>query len=258
MIRATFLGTSASRPTVGRNVGSLAVHREGDLFLFDCGEGTQRQMMRYGTGFGLNHVFISHLHADHYLGVIGLLRTLSLQGRTDPMHLFGPSGSTPTLEAAVSLGGNRTSFPVEITELAEDETVEWEEFSVEAVPVRHGVSAIGYALREHPRPGRFDVDEARRLGVPDGPLFGRLHRGEDVEVDGRVVRPADVVGEPRPGRLVVYTGDTRPCETVVERASGADLLVHECTFAEEGAGRARERRSTVPLERRRTSPGGPE
>lgn len=240
MIRVTFLGTSASRPTVGRNVSSISIQREGSLFLFDCGEGTQRQMMRFGTGFGLDHIFVSHLHADHYLGIIGLLRTMALQGRTDPIHLYGPAGARPVLEAAVAIGGGRMSFPVQVQEMNPGESVQYDDFGIEALAVRHGVHALGYALREHPRPGRFDVDRARAMGIPEGPLFGRLHRGETVEVDGRRIGPDQVVGDPRPGRLVVYTGDTRPFDGLIEHAKGADLLIHDATFADEGADRARE------------------
>ena len=240
MIRVTFLGTSASRPTVGRNVSAIALQREGTFFLFDCGEGTQRQMMRFGTGFAMDHIFISHIHADHYLGIIGLLRTLSLQGRTDPLHVFGPERSKDTITAAVDLGGNRLNYEVNVEELRPGESVDWDDFGVEAVPVQHGVPALGYALREHPRPGRFDLEAARSLGIPDGPLFGRLQRGEEVEWHGRRITPAEVLGESRPGRLVLYSGDTRPCNEIVERAAGADLLIHDCTFADEGSDRARE------------------
>jgi ribonuclease Z len=248
MIRVTFLGTCASRPTVGRNVPALALQREGQLFLLDCGEGTQRQMMRFGTGFSLDHIFVTHVHADHYLGVIGLLRTLALQGRTEPLHLFGPPGSAPTLEAAVGLGGNRTGFPVEIAELEPGAAVRWEGFRIEALAVRHGTAALGYALREEPRPGRFDVTKARALGIPEGPLFGKLHRGESVDVAGRRIDPASVVGSPRPGRLVVYSGDTAPSPELVERARGADLLIHDATFCEEEAARARETFHSTALE----------
>lgn len=240
MIRVTFLGTSASRPTVGRNVSAVALQREGDFFLFDCGEGTQRQMMRFGTGFGLDHIFISHMHADHYLGIIGLLRTMALQGRTETMHLYGPPGSRATLQAAVALGGDRTPFPLDVRELAPGDGVDWFDFRIEAISVRHGISAVGYALREHPRKGRFDLEAAKALGIPEGPLFGRLHAGEAVEFDGRRVEPHEVVGEPRPGRLVVYTGDTAPSDEVVRSAQGADLLIHDATFGEDEVGRARD------------------
>ena len=240
MIRVTFLGTAASRPTVGRNAAALAVQREGDLMLFDCGEGTQRQMMRYATGFGVDAIFVTHMHADHFLGITGLLRTLGLQGREEPLELFGPPGSRATLDVMVRLGSERIPFPCPIRELAPGDAVQRGGYRIAAFGVDHGVRAVGYALVEDDRLGRFDVERARELGVPEGPLFGRLHRGEAVQVDGRVVQPADVVGPRRPGRRVVYTGDTRSCADAREAARAADLLVHDCTFGEEEAERARE------------------
>jgi ribonuclease Z len=238
MIRLTFLGTAAARPTVGRNVSGLAVQREGTLFLFDCGEGTQRQMMRYATGFDVRAMFITHLHADHVLGIPGLLRTMALQGRTDPITLYGPSGSAAALKDVVALGGERVGFGVELIECRAGEGLRADEYGIYAFQVEHGTSAVGWALVEEDRLGRFDVDRARELGVPDGPLFGRLHRGEDVEVDGQIIRPGDLVGPPRPGRTVVYAGDTRPSPSTVQRADGADLLIHEATFGEEEKDRA--------------------
>lgn len=248
MIRVTFLGTAAARPTVGRNVSSIALQREGELMLLDCGEGTQRQMMRYGTGFGVGAIFVTHLHADHFLGLIGLLRTLSLQGRTEPMEIYGPRGSRKTLQQAIHLGVERVRFPVEIVELRDGDRVEREEYDVVAFQARHGTRAVGYALKEHDRLGRFDVEKARALGVPEGPLFGRLHRGETVDVDGRTIRPEDVVGPPRAGRSVVYTGDTLPSDTVREVARTADLLIHDATFGAEEAERARDTRHSTARE----------
>jgi ribonuclease Z len=239
MIRVTFLGTAAARPTVRRNVSAIALQREGDSFLLDCGEGTQRQMMRYGTGFAVRDVFVTHLHADHFLGITGLLRTMALQGRTDPLRIFGPESSRGTLEQVVSLGVDRGPFPLTIDELRAGSRVEYDEYDVVAFPVDHRTSALGYAFVEHERLGRFDVERARALGVPEGELFGKLHMGEAVEVDGRRVEPADVVGPPRPGRVVVYAGDTRPCEATIEIAKDASLLVHEATFGNEDADRAR-------------------
>ncbi|MGD2068769.1 MAG: ribonuclease Z [Gemmatimonadota bacterium] len=248
MIRITFLGTAASRPTVGRNVSAIAVQREGDLMLFDCGEGTQRQMMRYGTGFALDAIFVTHVHADHFLGIIGLLRTMGLQGRTEPLDVFGPRGSADVLRAAVELGVDRVGFPVRVREKAPGQSVERDEYDIVAVPVAHGTPAVGWALVEHDRLGRFDVERARALGVPEGPLFGRLHRGETVTVDGREVRPEEVVGPPRRGRRVVYTGDTRPSGRVVEASRGADLLIHDCTFGAEEARRARDTQHATAVE----------
>jgi ribonuclease Z len=240
MIRLTFLGTAASRPTVGRNVSSLAVQREGELFLFDCGEGTQRQMMRYGTGFAVQAIFVTHAHADHLLGIPGLLRTMALQGRTDSITLYGPAGSARLLKTLAALGAERAKFSVEIVECKAGDGRQGEGFAVRAFEVDHGTTAVGWALHEAARPGRFDVALARSLGVPEGPLYGRLHRGEDVEVGGRVVSARELVGPPRRGRLVVYSGDSRPCASTVRAAEGADALVHEATFGQDERERALE------------------
>jgi ribonuclease Z len=247
MMRVTFLGTAAARPTVGRNVSALSVQHEGDVMLFDCGEGTQRQMMRYGTGFTLDDIFITHVHADHFLGLTGLLRTMALQGRLDPLTLHGPPRSARVLDQAVRLGVERVPFPVEIVEVGAGDCVRRDGYQVEAFDVLHRTQAVGWALQEDERLGRFDVERARALGVPEGPLFGRLHRGEVVEVDGRRVEPTDVVGPTRPGRRVVYTGDTSPAASVLEAARGADLLIHDATFGEEEAERARETHHTTAL-----------
>lgn len=197
-------------------------------------------MMRFATGFGVNQVFVTHTHADHFLGLPGLLRTMALEGRTEPMYIFGPQGSGSDLRSAVALGRGRVAFPVTIAELRPGDGWEADDFRIEAFEVAHGRSAVGWALVEKDRPGRFEVSLARELGVPEGPLFGRLHRGEDVEFRGRVLRGRDFVGRSRPGRTLVYTGDTRPCSGTVVRARGADLLVHEATFGELERDRAKE------------------
>lgn len=235
-----FLGTAASRPTVERNVAGLAVVREGETFLFDCGEGTQRQMMRYGISFNVGDIFFSHFHADHFLGVVGLMRTMGLQGRTEPLRLWGPRGAVRLLQRAESFGAERLGFPVETRELAPGEAVRRSGYRIEAFPVDHrGAQAVGWMLDEEERLGRFNPELARAMGIPEGPLWGRIHRGESVTLDdGRVVAPAELVGATRPGRRVVYTGDTRPCAGTLEAARGADVLVHEATFADEEAERA--------------------
>lgn len=239
MLSVTFLGTGAACPTVDRNVAGLAVQREGETILFDCGEGTQRQMMRYGVGFSFTEVFFSHFHADHMLGIIGLVRTMGLQDRTTPVTLYGPRGAQRILGAAMSLGIERNKFPVEIVEIQVGDRLQRPEYEIVVFETDHRADTVGYALAEHTRLGRFHPERARELGVPEGPLWGRLHKGETVRLDdGRMVSPADLVGEPRPGRTVVYTGDTRPSPLVVEAARGADLLIHEATFGGDEAERA--------------------
>lgn len=241
MLRVTFLGTASSRPTVRRNVSSLFVQREGDAFLFDCGEGTQRQMMRFGVGFTFREIFLTHLHADHCLGVTGLLRTMSLQGREAPVVVWGPEGSAGSLRALVDLGGEGLAFEVALRELPAGESVRYDGYTISAFPTRHTHDSLGLALVEDERLGRFDPERARELGVPEGPEFGKLHRGEAVRrPDGTVVEPSSVVGPPRPGRTLVYTGDTRPSKETVRVARGADLLVHEATFGEAERERARD------------------
>lgn len=208
------------------------------MLMFDCGEGTQRQMMRYGTGFSLADIFFTHLHADHFLGVIGLLRTMGLQGWEAPVTLWMPRSGEAVLRQAVELGHDRIPFEVAYRPLAAGEVVERGDYEIRAFRTRHTGPSLGYALAEHPRLGRFDPERARQLGVPEGPLWGRLHRGETIEVDGRAISAASLVGEPRAGRVVVYTGDTRPCAATRQAATGADLLVHEATFGAADAERA--------------------
>ena len=234
------LGTSASRPTVERNVSSIALVREGETMLFDCGEGTQRQMMRYGVSFSLSDIFFTHFHADHVIGVIGLMRTMALQGRTDTLRLWGPKGAGRHLKRAEQFGVDRLTFPVEIEELDHQQKVKRQDYAIVPFAVEHGPGpAMGYAVVEDERKGRFDPDRAREMGIPEGPLWGRIHRGELVTLDdGRVIQPTELVGPPRRGRTVVITGDTRPCANTVAAARSADLLVHEATFGDEEAERA--------------------
>jgi ribonuclease Z len=241
LLKLLFLGTSAARPTVERSVSALAVVREGETLLFECGEGTQRQMMRYGVGFSLSDIFFSHFHGDHFLGVIGLVRTLGLQGRTDPLRCYGPKGAKRLLTSALSLGVERVPFEVEIVELEADSALHRGEYDILTYAADHGSNALGYVLVEKDRLGRFEPARANEAGVPEGPLWGRLQRGEAVQLeDGRIVEPDAIVGAPRPGRKVVYTGDTRPCKATIEAAIGTDVLVHEATFSMEEADRAKE------------------
>ncbi len=198
-------------------------------------------MMRYGVTFAFDDVFFTHFHADHFLGIIGLVRTFGLQGRTEPLRLVGPRGAKKLLSEALALGVERQAFGVDIAEVEPGQVQKRDGYEIRVFAVEHGGGAVGYALVENERLGRFDPDRARALGVPEGPLWGRLQRGQAVRLEsGREVTPETIVGPPRPGRKLVYSGDTRPCASTVEAASGADLLVHEATFSEEERDRARE------------------
>jgi len=241
MLSVTFLGTAAACPTVDRNVSSLAVQREGELILFDCGEGTQRQMMRYGVGFGFREIFLTHYHSDHILGITGLLRTLGLQDRQQEVVLYGPRPADRILRGLIAVGIERSKFQIEILEVKPGDRLARPDYDIVVFETDHRADTVGYALAEHTRLGRFNPERARELGIPEGPLWGRIHRGESVELpDGTVVPPESLVGPSRPGRTIVYPGDTRPSAAVIEAAKGADLLVHEATFGEDERDRAAE------------------
>ncbi len=249
ILRLTFLGTSAAAPTLHRNVTGLAVKADTDLLLFDCGEGSQRQMIRYGTGFAVSAIFFTHFHADHYLGVIGFLRTLGMGGRDEKVTLYGPPPARRVLDAAIHLGVERLAFPVDIVELKGGEVVSRGHYSVRCARVDHRVNTLGYAIEEPTRPGRFSPDAARALGVTPGPDFGRLQKGEAITLpDGSVVKPEQVLGPSRPGRKLAISGDTRPCAAMAELAQGADLLVHESTFSDDEQERALETKHSTARE----------
>ena len=241
-LRVTFLGTAGAVPTTERNPSGIFVAREGEELLFDAGEGTQRQMMRFGTGFSVSHLFVTHLHGDHVLGIPGLLQTMDFNDREEPLSIHTPHGTRRQLKGLVNVLGGRPSFPVRISEVGDgDVAYRGEAYEVRAFATDHDARSVGYALLEDDRKGRFDRDRAEELGVPVGPKFSRLHEGESVELeDGTVVDPDQVVGDPRPGRSIVYTGDTRPTTATIEVADDPDLLIHDATFTDDRADRAGE------------------
>lgn len=236
-----FLGTSGSMPTAQRAPAALLIRRGGERLLFDCAEGTQRQLLRSSVGLvELRDVFITHFHADHVLGLPGMLKTFALRGRELPLHVYGPRGLADLLASLKRVIGKLT-YDLELTELEPGDALERDGYRIAAFGVNHGVRALGWCVIEATRPGRFDVDGADALGVPSGPERGALQRGESIRLaDGRMVAPEDVLGPPRPGRKVVITGDTAPSEEITEAAWGADVLVTEATFSEEERDRAEE------------------
>jgi ribonuclease Z len=234
-----FLGTAGSMPTVQRAPASLLLRRGADRLLVDCGEGTQRQLLRSIGLPDVEHVLLTHFHADHFLGLPGMMKTFALRGREAPLRVYGPRGLRVLMSDLRRIYGKLT-YDVRLVELAPNDAVELDGYRVGAFAVAHRTEALGYALVEDDRPGRFDPARATALGVEPGPRFGLLQRGEAISVGGRTVRPEEVMGVPRPGRKLVFTGDTEPCDSTVAIAHGAELLVHDGTFAEEETERARQ------------------
>jgi ribonuclease Z len=236
-LSVAFLGTGGAVPSARRNTASLLVARGGERLLFDCGEGTQRQMQRSLGLVQVDAIFFTHFHADHFLGLPGLLKTYDLTERERPLTIYGPRGLRDLIQSLGRVIG-KVGYKVELVELEAGDTVRRDGAEVRAFPVEHSVRAHGYALVEADRPGRFDPEVAKQLGVAEGPDFAVLQRGEAVQGSLGPVQPADVMGAARPGRTIVITGDTAPCRATVEAARGAELLVHDASFAEEEAQRA--------------------
>ena len=236
-----FVGTAGSVPSARRGLPATLIRRGGERLLFDCGEGTQRQLLRSVGLPDLDSVFITHFHADHWLGLPGMLKSFALRERSEPLTVYGPAGLNE-LMGAMRIVYGRLPYPLSFVELAPAETVQRDGYLIAAIPVRHkGDGALGYALVEDPRPGHLDAALAEQLGVRPGPDFGRLQRGETVAG----VKPEQVMGETREGRKIVISGDTEPCQALALAAHQADLLVHEATFTEEEAERARQTRHST-------------
>ena|SRR2546428_198254 len=236
-----FLGTGGSVPTRGRGLPSVALRRDGELFLFDCGEGTQRQMMQASLGFNRpTTILISHLHGDHLLGLPGLLQTMSSFARDKPLELFGPVGIAAYLKSLHRTLGFASTFPVHVRELEPSTKIERNSYTVKTELAKHDITCLAYAVEENNRPGRFHPSVAKRLGVPEGPLWRELQFGRQVKVEGKIVDPGQVTGPPRRGLKVVYAIDTRPCDAVRSLAKNADLLMHDGGFAEDRKDKAKE------------------
>jgi len=230
-IKLVFLGTGGSYPSPQRNVSSTALKINGDVLLFDCGEGTQRQLMYSSLSFmAVNKIFITHLHGDHFLGLPGLLMSMNMNDREEPVEVYGPQNTAKVLKDIITKGYFRPAFPVQITELNPGATLDFDSYKVKTIKAAHNVPTISYSFKEKDRKGRFDREKALELGVPEGPLFSKLHRRESVEVDDKIITPEKIVGPPRRGKKVVYTGDTKPSLDIIEEARGADVIIHEGTL----------------------------
>lgn len=229
-MEVTILGTSSAVHTPTRSHPAIALRYAGEVILFDCGESTQKQLIFAKISpMKITRIFLTHFHGDHILGLPGLLQSMNFRGREKPLYIYGPKGLNRIMAAIKLLGFQDFDFPVEVVEIENGKILETEEFIVKAQKVRHNVIAYAYSIEEKKRP-QFLRQKAIDLGVPVGPLFGKLHNGEEVEVDGKVVKPEEVLGEPKKAKKMVYSGDTLPCEEMVQFANGADLLIHEATY----------------------------
>src|SRR5574340_262227 len=229
-MQIVFLGTSGSWPTPKRNVSAIAVKRGPEVLLFDCGEGTQRQFMASKLSFmQVSRVFLTHFHGDHFLGLPGLLQSMNFFGREAPLEVYGPAGCEALVTQLLTLGHFKAGFPVAARDLSPGDRVDFGEYEVTAFEAVHTVPGLSYVLQEKERPGRFDLETAKALGIPPGPLYSKLQDGETVTVGGKTFRPEQVLGPPRRGRKIVYTGDSMPHEVLVTMARGADVLIHDAT-----------------------------
>jgi ribonuclease Z len=240
-IEVTFLGTGGSLPTRERGLPSVALRRDGELIILDCGEGTQRQMMHAGLGFNRpTTIIISHLHGDHILGLPGLLQTMSSLARDKPLNLYGPKGLASFLDLIYKPLGYPANFQIISKQLAPGDEVDRGDYTIKTVLAKHDIPCLAYAIVEKDRPGRFHPEKAKRLGIPEGPLWGELQHGKPVKLEKKLIHPEDVVEPSRPGLKIVYAIDTRPAETVKSLAKDADLLIHDGGFAEDRRPKAQE------------------
>lgn len=236
----TFLGTAASVPARDRSLPSIVFNINGDLILMDVGEGTQRQMLYAGLSpQKVVKILITHMHGDHILGLPGLIRTMAMLGRNEPLEIFGPRGISAYVNLNIESALLGSDFELRVYEVSPGVIVENKDYTIEAVSVDHGVEAYGYVLRTSDKPGRLFLDRALSLGLKPGPELRMLKEGKSVYVGGKIIRPEDVLGEPVRGSKVVYSGDTLPCDNIVKVSDGADILIHEATFVNEDVELAR-------------------
>jgi len=230
-----FLGTGGSWPTVKRNVTSIAIKRGREIILFDCGEGTQRQFQKSKLSYmQISKIFITHFHGDHFLGLPGLIQTMQLNDREIPLHIYGPKGMIGLTKKLLSLGYFSPTYEIIAHEIDERDILNFEGYKIKPFRVNHGVPTLGYSLNEDIRPGKFNKKKALKLGVPEGPLFSRIQKGETITLyNGKKITPDMILGKPRKGRKIVISGDTRATDKIVDIAKNADVLVHEATFSSE-------------------------
>lgn len=235
-----FLGTSSAIPSRYRNHSALALKAFGELILFDCGEGTQRQMIKSKLSpMKIKKIFITHLHGDHILGIPGIIQSLGFRGRTEKLKIYGPKGISLVINSMLNLGYFSLKFDIEVHEIKTGQLIDEEQYQINCVKTDHSIPNYSFAIIEKKKP-RFLKQKALELGIKPGPDFGKLHRGLSVEVNGQLIKPEQVLGKKRKGKKIVYSGDTRPSEALIHLAKDADILIHESTFQEENADKAEE------------------
>lgn len=223
-----FLGTGGSWPCKEYNVPAIAIKFNNEIILFDCGEGTQRQFMQSKYSFmRVSKIFITHFHGDHFLGLPGLVQSMNLNDRTDDLEIYGPKGTIKIIATLLNLGYFTPAFNIKLFDLDKNENVKFNKYDVQAIPVDHGVPALGFVLQENSRPGKFNLTKAKALGIPKGPLYRKLQSGKTIEIKGKKIKPEMVLGKPRKGRKIVYSGDTRPCDAIIRSSKDANVLIHD-------------------------------
>jgi len=249
-LRIIFLGTGGSWPTIKRNVSAIAIKRGSEILLFDCGEGTQRQFQQSNLSYmQISKIFITHFHGDHFLGVPGLIQTMQLNDRDKPLHIYGPKGMRELVDQLLTLGYFRPSYQIISHDINNGDEIEFEDYSIRALKVKHNVPAFSYCFLEHQRPGKFNKTKAVEIGIPEGPLFSKLQRGKSVILaNGKIITPDMVLGPSRKGRMIVISGDTKPCEELIAFSKDADILIHEATFDTELEKIAKEYGHTTALQ----------
>lgn len=230
-MKIVFLGTGGSYPTPSRNVSSIAVKFDGDVLLFDCGEGTQRQIMKSSISFmKIKKIFISHFHGDHFLGLPGLIQSMNLNDREDTLEIYGPVGTLEVMKKLITIGYFRPGFEIDVYELVPEAELDFDGYSISTFSANHNIPTLGFVFKEDDKKGRFNKQRALDLGIPEGPLFSKIHGGNPVRVDGKIIEPEEVVGPPRKGRQIVYSSDTKPSLEIIDAAQNADVLIHDGTL----------------------------
>ena len=240
-MKLVFLGTSAAQPTEKRGLSCICLEREGEILMFDAGEATQISYMKSGLGWNKKmKMFVTHLHGDHCIGILGLLQTMSMQNRTETLEIFGPDGIEEFIAVNIKVLNFGLSFPVLITIIKEGKVFEDKKYLIYACKANHSVTAFSYLFIEKDKPGRFNIDEAKKLGIPEGELWNKLQNGNEIEINGKIIKPDQILGEKRPGKKIGVSGDTIPTKELEKFFGGCDYLVFDSTFLDEEKQRAQD------------------